>query len=48
MNLSRNPINQFAAEPLSDILSLDSGLIFLDLSHCDLTDTVRLEAVTPR
>lgn len=40
MNLSRNPISHFASEPLSDILSLDTGLLFLDLSHCDLTDAV--------
>ncbi|KAI8577814.1 hypothetical protein K450DRAFT_250124 [Umbelopsis ramanniana AG] len=38
MNLSRNSISHFASEPLSDILSLDTGLLFLDLSHCDLTD----------
>ncbi|KAI9284031.1 hypothetical protein BC943DRAFT_326878 [Umbelopsis sp. AD052] len=38
MNLSRNSITHFASEPLSDILSLDTGLLFLDLSHCDLTD----------
>jgi Ran GTPase-activating protein (RanGAP) involved in mRNA processing and transport len=40
MNLSRNTISQYTAEPLSDILSLDTGLAFLDLSFCELSDTV--------
>ncbi|CAM0139967.1 unnamed protein product [Umbelopsis sp. WA50703] len=39
MNLSRNTISQYTAEPLSDILSLDTGLAFLDLSFCELSDT---------